>query len=152
MKYQTMVMIPMKARESAPLKVTDPRTVMRLMKLEAMHPQECMHVLTLDVKHNLIRKHMVHMGDYDSCTCSPRVIFERALLDQASAIIIVHNHPTGDPTPSCEDIRITKKLIEAAKIIGIEIIDHVIIGRGVTTFTSMRESGMVNFRQIGDEK
>jgi DNA repair protein RadC len=75
----------------------------------------------------------------------PREVFRAAILDGAGAIILAHNHPSGDPTPSSEDIRITRQLVEAGKILDIEVLDHVVVGRGERPFLSLRESGLVSF-------
>jgi DNA repair protein RadC len=71
----------------------------------------------------------------------PREVFKTALAVSAAHIIVVHNHPSGDPTPSREDIEVTKKLIEAGKIIGVDVLDHVIIGDG--RHFSMKEAGHI---------
>jgi DNA repair protein RadC len=70
------------------------------------------------------------MGVLDTCLMHPRETFKLAIKDNAYAIILVHNHPSGDPQPSEEDKEITKRLIDAGKIIGIHVLDHVIIGKG----------------------
>ena len=71
---------------------------------------------------------------------SPREIFYNALKNKAVSIIVMHNHPSGDPTPSREDILITKRLIETGKLIGIELLDHIILGDNL--YVSLKESGL----------
>jgi len=104
--------------------------------------QECCCVLNLSSKNNLISSEIVTLGLLNSCLMHPREIFKQAIIKNASAIVLLHNHPSGDPTPSKEDIKITKNMIEAGKIIGIDVLDHIIVGN---TFLSMREEGVVQF-------
>ena len=100
--------------------------------------QESYHVLTLNNKNKIINRHMVSLGTVDRCFVHARETFRAAILDSASRIIVVHNHPSGDTTPSAEDIQITKQLADAGKIIGIQLLDHVIIGDG---FCSLQKRG-----------
>ncbi len=78
---------------------------------------------------------------YNANVVHPREVFKTALAVSAAHIIVAHNHPSGDPTPSREDIEVTKKLIEAGKIIGVDVLDHVIIGDG--RHFSMKEAGHI---------
>ena len=71
-----------------------------------------------------------------------------AISDSASAVILVHNHPSGDPTPSAEDLRVTRQLVDAGKVVGIRVLDHIIIGRGETPHCSLREKGLATFDGI----
>ncbi|MFH0874355.1 MAG: DNA repair protein RadC [archaeon] len=82
----------------------------------------------LDIKNYIIKEEIISIGILDSAIIHPREIFRPAIKNSASKIIIMHNHPSGDPSPSGEDISITNQLIEAGKLIGISILDHVIIG------------------------
>ena len=111
--------------------------------------QECFVVLTLNTKYRIIDKHLTGLGTLDACLVHPREIFRAAIMDNAAAIVLIHNHPSGDPTPSAEDLRITRQLIEGSRIIDISILDHVIIGRpsdrNPQGFSSLRESGLVAF-------
>ncbi|MFZ5954876.1 MAG: RadC family protein [Nanoarchaeota archaeon] len=91
--------------------------------------QENFIVLLLNNKNNILNDFLVSKGILDSTIIHPREIFRPAIKNSASRIIIVHNHPSGDPHPSEEDIEITKKIIEAGQIIDIKVLDHVIIGR-----------------------
>jgi DNA repair protein RadC len=87
----------------------------------------------------------------DASLVAPREVFRGAVADSAAAIVCAHNHPSGDPTPSAEDVRITRQLVEAGRILGIRVLDHVVIGRpdatgpGAPGFLSLRESGLVTF-------
>jgi len=107
--------------------------------------QECMTVVTLDNKNKMIDRHLVGMGLIDQCPVHPREVFRPAISDGAKSIVLCHNHPSGDPTPSMDDIRVTRQLIEAGKILGISVLDHVVIGRGNNPFKSMRETGLCDF-------
>ena len=90
--------------------------------------QEYFYVLYLDSKNNLIERKLLFMGTINRSIVHPREIFKEAYLTSASKIICMHNHPSGDTTPSMEDIRLTKSLIEIGKLQGIELVDHLIIG------------------------
>ena len=83
------------------------------------------------------------LGTVNSTLVHPREVFRPAVTDGAASIIVSHCHPSGDPSPSAEDIRITRKLIEAGKIVEIPILDHLIVGDGPPL--SLRESGLVEF-------
>ena len=109
--------------------------------------QEVFTVITLNAKYRPIDRHLVSLGLVDASLVHPREVFAPAILDRAAAIIISHNHPSGDPTPSAEDLRITRQLIEAGRILDIQVLDHVVIGRGETPFSSLREAGLVSFEK-----
>ena len=103
-------------------------------------PEESMWLMTLDVKANITGLFEVSKGTLNSSLVHPREIFKRAMLQNAANIIIMHNHPSGDPTPSKDDIEITRRVYEAGKILGIELYDHIIIGDGV--FISLKEKNL----------
>lgn len=90
--------------------------------------EEVMLLATLNIKNMVTGVFGVSRGSLNSSIVHPREIFKRALVNNAASIIVCHNHPSGDVTPSQEDIAVTKRLVEAGKIIGIDVIDHVIIG------------------------
>ena len=101
-----------------------------------------------DTKNGLINRHMASLGLVNASLVHPRVIFRCAITDNATAVVLVHNHPSGDPTPSAEDIRITRQLIDAGKILDIKVLDHVIVGRpndGAAGELSLREAGLCSF-------
>jgi DNA repair protein RadC len=97
--------------------------------------------LCLDTKNQIIKEDTVSIGSLNANIVHPREVFRTALLESAAHIIVAHNHPSGDPTPSREDAEITKKLLEAGRIIGIDLLDHVIIGDG--RHFSMKEAGHI---------
>ncbi len=85
-------------------------------------------VLLLDRKNNVIGINTVAIGSLSATIVHPREVFKPAILANAAAVILAHNHPSGDPTPSPEDKATTRKLVEAGKILGIQVLDHIIVG------------------------
>jgi DNA repair protein RadC len=106
--------------------------------------KEVFYCLLLDVKNRLIREHRVSEGTLTSALIHPREAFREAIRESAAAVIFVHNHPSGDPSPSREDIAITGKLEDAGEAVGIRVLDHVIIGDG--EYASMLEKGYLRGR------
>jgi len=111
---------------------------------------EVFWVLRLDAKNCLKGRPLdITRGLLDGSLVHPREVFREAIRSAAAAVVVAHNHPSGDPSPSAEDVRVTKQLVEAGRIIGIMVLDHVIIGRarggGLKDFFSMREEGIVPF-------
>ena len=92
--------------------------------------REQIRVVMLDIRNGVIGIEIVAIGTLNSCMGHPREIFKNAIVKSAASIIIVHNHPSGDPSPSPEDFALTKRLIEVGKFLGIEVLDHVVIGDG----------------------
>lgn len=121
-------------------KIIIPQHVYEIFKESANLAQETFSILTLNIKKQVIHERLICIGIADECLVHPREVFRTAIMDGATSIILSHNHPSGDPTPSVADIKITKQLIESGKIIGIEVIDHVIIGDN-GNFVSLRETG-----------
>lgn len=99
-------------------------------------------VLLLDTKNGVIGATIVSVGILDSALVHPREVFKPAILCNAAAIILSHNHPSGDPNPSPEDRRVTQRIHEAGTILGIEVLDHVIVG-GTDNFVSLKERGVI---------
>lgn len=93
-------------------------------------PQEEFHALLLNSRHRVLREVLVTRGILDSALIHPREVFRPAVSEGAAGIILVHNHPSGDPTPSAEDRAVTRQLAEAGRAVGIPVLDHVILGRG----------------------
>ncbi|MCC6508772.1 MAG: DNA repair protein RadC [Pirellulaceae bacterium] len=90
--------------------------------------QEEFHIVTLDTKLFPIRTHQITIGTLDASLVHPREVFRAAIRDAASSVLLVHNHPSGDPTPSREDFEVTQTLETAGKILGIHVIDHIVVG------------------------
>jgi len=84
-------------------------------------------VLCLDTRNHLINTHKISIGSLDCSLAHPREVFKEAISSCAASVIFMHNHPSGDPTPSEDDIKLTKRLMEAGEIIGIEVLDHIVI-------------------------
>lgn len=114
-------------REATGESITSPDTVIAIMAEEAKADREAFWVLHLNTKNRLIEKELVALGTLDSSAIHPREVFRKAILNSAKAIITVHNHPSGDPTPSPEDKATWRSLKQAAEIIGIEVLDNLII-------------------------
>ena len=102
--------------------------------------KEHMKLVLLNVKCNLISVEEISVGSLNASIVHPREVFNPAIRKSSASIIMVHNHPSGDPSPSSEDISITARIAEAGKLIGIELVDHIIIGDG--KYISMKEKGL----------
>ncbi len=101
--------------------------------------KEFLRGIYLDAKKRMIGNDIISIGCLNTNSVHPREVFSTAVRDSAAGMILVHNHPSGDPSPSDDDVKFTKKLIKSGKLLGIEIVDHVIIGR----------NGYVSFREMG---
>ena len=106
------------------------------------YEKEHFEILLLNSKGEIIDEKNVSIGDISSSIVSPRETFVWAIRRGAAAMILVHNHPSGNPEPSREDINVTNRLMEVGKIIGIQVIDHIVIGDG--TYVSMKREGIIN--------
>jgi DNA repair protein RadC len=93
-------------------------------------PVEEFHVAVLDAQHRLDRDILITRGILNSSLVHPREVFREAIAERAAAIVLVHNHPSGDPTPSADDRAITSQLVAAGKLLDIPVADHLIIGKG----------------------
>jgi DNA repair protein RadC len=101
-------------------------------------------VLLVDRKNRLIGIHTVSVGSLTASVVHPREVFKAAILSNAAAILCGHNHPSGDPQPSGEDRSLTRRLVKAGEILGIEVLDHVIIGDGAADYYSFADQGMLH--------
>jgi DNA repair protein RadC len=101
-----------------------------LMPLHGGHRVERFGVLLLDVKQRLIRTTVLSMGTSDATPAQPREVFREALLASASNVVVFHNHPSGDPVPSTEDISVTTRMVQVGELMGITVMDHIILGAG----------------------
>jgi DNA repair protein RadC len=110
-------------------KINSMDDVVRVVKpMIADANKEFFIALFLNTKNGVLKQEIISIGSLNANVVHPREIFKTACMISASSIIVAHNHPSGDPTPSREDIEITKKIYEAGKMMGIEVLDHVIIG------------------------
>jgi DNA repair protein RadC len=103
--------------------------------------QEVFGILVLNTKNKIVAVHEVSRGELNGSLVHPREVFKPAVLHNAASIICFHNHPSGNPEPSREDIKTTNRLVEAGKIIGIEILDHIIVGDD--GYVSLKERGVM---------
>ncbi len=101
--------------------------------------QEQFRALLLDSKHRVIRDVLIAQGGLNSAVVHPRDVLRPAILASAAALLLVHNHPSGDPEPSEEDFRLTARFLEASRLVGIELLDHLVMGGGETI--SLKERG-----------
>ena len=122
--------------------ITSPTDIANLVMKEMVSlKQEVLKLIMLDTKNNIIGIKDVFKGSLNTSIVHPREIFKEALKKSSSSIIICHNHPSGDSTPSKEDINITIRLKECSKIIGIDLLDHLIIGKN--NYVSLKEKGII---------
>lgn len=109
--------------------------------------KEMFFAFMINARNRIIHYSLISMGVLDACLVHPREVFRPAIASSAHSIIVAHNHPSGLTNPSAEDLNITRKLIEAGKIIDIPVLDHIIFSSdpSVVAMTSLRESGMAIF-------
>jgi DNA repair protein RadC len=122
--------------------ITDPAVAAALLFPRLAHKRrEHFGVLLLDSRNRLERQAIISVGSLNGSLVHPREVFREALIHAAASLILFHNHPSGDPTPSREDVAITGRLLSAGSLVGVEVLDHLVIGRG--RFTSMKEQGLM---------
>ena len=134
----------------SPIVITPEQAAAVLRERARVLQHEVFWALMLDTKNRLIGEpKQISQGTLNSSLVHPRELFKKALQDSCAAMILAHNHPSGDPTPSSEDLKITKQLIGAGEVMGIKVLDHIIIGHrkhdAGSDFLSLRESGLVQF-------
>ncbi|MCB9362721.1 DNA repair protein RadC [Candidatus Woesearchaeota archaeon] len=118
-------------KRGVPDRIQSPKDVYRLCGPKYEHlDKEHFVVLLLDTKHQVLREEVVSVGTLSASIVHPREVFKSAIKESAHGIILLHNHPSGDAEPSEEDRDITDQLVQAGELLGIEIIDHIIIGNG----------------------
>lgn len=120
---------------------TPEETARYLLPRYATRPVETFGLLALDVRHRLKREVVVSVGCLTSSLVHPREVFQEAVVSRAAALILFHNHPSGDPEPSAEDVSLTRRLVSAGSLMGIEVIDHLILGAG--RYVSLKDRGIV---------
>lgn len=121
---------------------SSPEDVLREVEHIRENKKENFIVLYLDARNRLIYKETVSVGILNANLIHPREVFEPAVRYLAAQIIVVHNHPSGNPEPSKEDLEVTQKLVESGKILGIEVVDHIIVSKD--SFVSLKEKGVIN--------
>lgn len=110
--------------------------------------KEAFVVFLLDRKNRVKSWHLVSLGTIDTSLVHPREVFRAACVASAASVIVAHHHPSGDPQPSAEDVRITKQLVAAGQVVGIPVLDHVVIGDPAILppgYVSLRDKGYLNF-------
>lgn len=123
-------------------RITQPKDVADLVMEEARHLQvEVLKVMMLNVKNEVISIKDVSVGSLNSSIVHPREVFFEAIRCKSASIIICHNHPSGDPSPSGEDMNVTRRIKECGTLLGIDLLDHVVIGDG--TYVSLKEKGIL---------
>lgn len=110
------------------------KTFMRIHE----EPEEYMYMICMNTKNKVIGVFEISHGNVNSSIVGTREVFQKALLANAVSIILMHNHPSGDPSPSREDIEVTRRMVEAGKILGVQVLDHIIIG---DRYSSLKEKG-----------
>ena len=122
--------------------IESPEDAAQFLMDEMRHlDREHFKALVLNIKNQVLRCIDVSIGSLNSSIVHPRELYKMVIRHNGAAVIVVHNHPSGDPTPSAEDIGITKRLAEAGRILGIELLDHVILGDG--RFVSLKEYNLM---------
>ncbi len=131
------------AMYNAPKQISSPddadKAIREITKIQN-EAQEVFGILILDTKNKIQAVTEISRGTVNSSVVHPREVFKAALLHNAAGIILFHNHPSGDPEPSKEDINLTKRLIEAGQLLGINVLDHIIIG---DSYVSLKREGLI---------
>ncbi len=121
--------------------ISTPQDAANLVSGEmAVLDQEHLRVILLNTRNEVLSTHEIYVGNVNSSVVRPSEIFRPAVRNNAPSLIVVHNHPSGNPAPSDDDIAITKDLVESGKILGIDVLDHLVIGSG-QRYVSMNENG-----------
>ena len=117
------------------------KAVILARKCLRLHEQteEFLYIVCTDVKLNVVGVFELSHGNVNSSIVSVREMFQKALLANAVSIIVMHNHPSGDPKPSIEDIKVTERMVKAGELLGVQVLDHIIVGR--PGYSSLKEKG-----------
>ena len=125
-----------------PFDVKNPETVVKAIRTSVKDKaKEHFKLILLNTRNRIIGLSTISIGTLTTSLVHPREVFKDAIVHSAASVVLAHNHPSGDPEPSEDDLKITKKLVESGKILGIEVIDHIIIGKN--HFYSFREKGLI---------
>lgn len=123
-------------------KIKNPQDIHNLVEIVLdlkSEASEKFGILTLNTRNVVVGVHVLSQGSLNSSIVHPREVFKAAILNNAATIVCFHNHPSGDVTPSPEDIQLTQRLVEAGEMLGITVLDHIIVGDH--TFASLKERG-----------
>jgi len=104
--------------------------------------KELFHILLLDIRYQVIRDVLISMGSLTETTVHPREVLKEVIKESAAAVIFLHNHPSGNPNPSQQDIKLTDRLCESCQMIGVKVLDHIIIGED--NFYSFAQMGQIS--------
>ena len=119
----------------------NPEDIWKELKDIREHKKEHFVIFYLDSRNQVIRREVISVGSLNANLVHPREVFEPAVKNLAAQVILAHNHPSGDPEPSEDDLELNKRLVEAGKILGIEVIDHIVIGKN--GYLSFKEKGLL---------
>lgn len=123
------------------VRITSPADGANLLLPRLRHlEQEELHVIMLDTRNRVLATQLIYRGSLNTSVVRIGEIFRAAIEASAAALIVAHNHPSGDPSPSPEDVGVTRNIVEAGKLLSVEVLDHLIIGNG--RFTSLKERGL----------
>lgn len=128
-------------REAAPAFRAPEESARYLLPRYGSRPVETFGLLALDVRHRLKREAVISVGCLTSSLVHPREVFQEAVVSRAAALVLFHNHPSGDPEPSAEDISLTRRLASAGTLMGIEVLDHLVLGAG--RYVSLKQRGIL---------
>lgn len=150
-KYKTKLTYDGKAVLEKELSVNYPEIVRKMNSPETIasfareflrlheETEEYLYMICMNTKLEMTSVFELSHGNVNSSIVGIREMFQKALLANAVSIAVIHNHPSGDPTPSREDVEITKRMVEAGKVVGVQVLDHIIIGR--PRYSSLKEKG-----------
>ncbi len=125
-------------------KIGAPRDIVNYYRPRLQHlRKEIFKSILLDTKHHILKDATVSEGSLSASLVHPREAFLPAIKESAAAIIFLHNHPSGDPTPSAEDKELTHRLADVGRLVGIDVLDHIIIGTGEPGYVSFRDAGLL---------
>lgn len=126
------------------LKVTSPQDLVNYFQPRLQHlRKEVFKAVLLNTKHQMLKDVTISEGSLSASLVHPREAFLPAIKESAAAVIFLHNHPSGDPTPSTEDKELTLRLAEVGQLVGISVLDHIIIGSGSPGYISFRDAGLL---------
>jgi DNA repair protein RadC len=131
----------LRAAGARPQILTPRDAAVYLMPQFGSHGVEQSGVLLLDTKHRVLRTRLLSVGSLDTSVVHPREVFREAVTGGAAAIVLFHNHPSGDPTPSPDDLALTRRIIAAGELMGIDVIDHIVLAD--MRYSSLKESGLL---------
>lgn len=124
------------------LNIKDPQNVVKAIRASIRDKaKEHFKLILLNTRNKIIGISTISIGTLSANSVHPREVFKDAIMHNTASVVLAHNHPSGDPEPSKEDIAITKRLVESGKILGIEVLDHIVIGKN--SFCSFKEKGLI---------